>query len=374
MRIKPEEDVNQAPFFSWHANLIEVKGLGNNVILTNDNNRYVLVLTGLKQKHFNKLEQYISQAIRETFKAEYTKSEVADKYLEQAGDFVFTKTRNKSLLAKMNNSCDQFYRRFSSIDINSNIQAETGRLVSRVSVNPYKEDTFKPNEKLYNDLEAMHGSDIFDHRAMELMVTLDLETEQVTRKILVHPDMPFYGLHLMIQHSFGWLDHHLHSFSIYRPDTPEKEFKKTFGLPKEEYLPEMELVSSQEEMAYEDDTVKDKRLEIGTRLSDYLPAKIRYIYDYGDHWVHYIEVIKTHDHYEGQVPACLEGEGNTPPENVGGISGYQDFIEIYKDKNHPEHKEYKTWAESLNYKEFDIQEANEIIKRRLNSSFMYDFF
>lgn len=374
MKIKPEEDINQDPFFSWHANLLKIEGLGNVVILTNDNNQYTLVLTGLKQKHFNKLSRYIKQAIRETFKAEYIKPDVADKYLEQAGDFVFTKTKNRSLIAKMNNSCDQFYFSLDAIDINTIVQPESGRVVSLLDVRRDKHELFAPNEECYKNLEEMYGSDIFDHRALELMVTLDLETEQITRKIIVHPDIPFYALHLVIQGAFGWLNYHLHSFSIYREDTPEKEFRKLFGLPKKEYLPEMELVGSLEEMAYEDATVKDKRLEIGTRLSDYLPAKICYIYDFGDHWHHFIEVVKSHDHYEGPVPLCLKGKGNTPPEDVGGISGYQRFIEIFKDKKHPEHEEHKTWARSLNYADFDIEKANKRINREFTSSIMYEQF
>ena len=362
MKIKPEEGVNQDPFFSWHANLLKIRGLANLVVLTNDNSGYALVLTGLKQKHFKNLDQYILQALKETLKAESIKSAVVDQYLEQAGEIVFTKTKNRSLITRMNKACEEVYLLFDTININNIVQSETARRISRFLITKIKNHYIEPYQSFFKELKEKYGSGIFDRRLIEMLITLDLETEKITRKIAVNPNITFSKLHSVIQTVFGWQNQHLHSFSIYRPDTPEKEFKKSFGLPKEEYLPEVKFVSSIEELDDEDFTVKEKRIEAGERLSDYLPAKIRYIYDYGDYWVHYIEVIKTHDHYEGQVPACLEGKGNTPPENVGGVPGYREFIKIYKDKNHPKHEEYKTWAESLNYEEFDIQEVNKFIE------------
>ena len=46
--VKPKEAVEENSLFSWHANLIKLNRR-NTVVLVNDKNRYVIVLTGLKQ-------------------------------------------------------------------------------------------------------------------------------------------------------------------------------------------------------------------------------------------------------------------------------------------------------------------------------------
>ncbi len=48
-------------------------------------------------------------------------------------------------------------------------------------------------------------------------------------------------------------------------------------------------------------------------------------------------------------------------------------MEIINDKSHHEHEEYKTWATSLNYEEFDIEKTNDRIERKSKSSYMYDY-
>ena len=46
-------------------------------------------------------------------------------------------------------------------------------------------------------------------------------------------------------------------------------------------------------------------------------------------------------------PICLEGEGCCPPEDVGGIPGFEQFLEIMKDKSHPERESYIEWYGSI---------------------------
>ena len=48
-------------------------------------------------------------------------------------------------------------------------------------------------------------------------------------------------------------------------------------------------------------------------------------------------------------PKCVEGEGTCPPEDVGGIHGFEEFKAIMKDKDHPERESYIEWYGS----EFD---------------------
>ena len=97
-----------------------------------------------------------------------------------------------------------------------------------------------------------------------------------------------------------------------------------------------------EDMEYEDSTA--------TRLGDILPRggrrlRFEYEYDFGDSWRH--EVL-----FEGCVeaepgkkyPLCLEGARACPPEDVGGVWGYADFVEAIQNPDHEDHEGLLEWA------------------------------
>ena len=64
-----------------------------------------------------------------------------------------------------------------------------------------------------------------------------------------------------------------------------------------------------------------------------------YLYDFGDNWEH--EIILEHilpRETNVRYPRCIAGERACPPEDCGGIDGYQDLLEaIYI----PTHDEYE---------------------------------
>ena len=41
---------------------------------------------------------------------------------------------------------------------------------------------------------------------------------------------------------------------------------------------------------------------------------------------------------------CIEGARACPPEDVGGVWGYGDFLEAISDPNHESHAEMVEWA------------------------------
>ena len=61
-------------------------------------------------------------------------------------------------------------------------------------------------------------------------------------------------------------------------------------------------------------------------------------------------------------PQVLEGEGACPPEDVGGIGGYEEFLKAWNDPKHPEHDSVREWGEGMNYQPFDIVNTNELMK------------
>ena len=43
------------------------------------------------------------------------------------------------------------------------------------------------------------------------------------------------------------------------------------------------------------------------------------------------------------IPCCLAGKMACPPEDVGGIPGFYNFVEVMANKKHPEHKDMTEW-------------------------------
>lgn len=98
-----------------------------------------------------------------------------------------------------------------------------------------------------------------------------------------------------------------------------------------------------------------------TMLSDFLPSdgkklRFEYTYDMGDDWEH--EIL-----FEGclkpnpkvKYPLCLEGERACPPEDCGGVPGYEHLLEVLADETHEEHQEQLDWiGGGFDPEEFDL--------------------
>jgi hypothetical protein len=135
----------------------------------------------------------------------------------------------------------------------------------------------------------------------------------IWRRLELPADVSLAKLHRAIQIAFGWDDGHLHVF-----DTAHGEFgpaDSEFG------------VSSENRVTLEQVAPKEK----GT---------FRYIYDFGDDWNHDILVERVLDREDtASYPRCTGGRRAAPPEDCGGIWGYQCLLEILDDPSHPDHGE-----------------------------------
>jgi hypothetical protein len=95
--------------------------------------------------------------------------------------------------------------------------------------------------------------------------------------------------------------------------------------------------------------------------------RIEYLYDFGDDWRHRLELEDTLPAASRAVyPVCVGGECSAPPEDVGGPSGYEEFLEALSNPHHEEHEEVKAWVgRSFDPRAFSITEANERLCKRL---------
>jgi hypothetical protein len=177
-----------------------------------------------------------------------------------------------------------------------------------------------------------------------LQFRLSLEEVQPTiwRRIEVPDDCTLARLHRIIQAVMGWQDYHLHEFTI-------------AGLPYGDLETD------------EENRVRDERVFRLRAFHFAAGDRIDYEYDFGDSWRHVLEVEgKTAPIMPVTYPRCVEGENSAPPENVGGTSGYEEFLEAFFDPSHEEHQHMKSWVgRAFNPSAFSVGEANERLRQKL---------
>jgi hypothetical protein len=154
----------------------------------------------------------------------------------------------------------------------------------------------------------------------QLKVTLRDSHPAIWRRIQVPDTILLPHLHGVLQLAMGWTNSHLHSFQvgkrIFAEPSPDDAFR-----------------------------IIDYR---SVRLNQIAPAvadSLVYLYDFGDSWEHDIVV-------EEILPAkkemrhlrCLDGQRACPPEDVGGVWGYADFVKAIRNSRHPEHAEMLEWV------------------------------
>ena len=148
---------------------------------------------------------------------------------------------------------------------------------------------------------------------------VDIEP-RIWRRVELPLAMTLNEVHQVIQVVMGWSDYHLHEFNIgsatYGPSFPKDEFGDT----------------------------EDERMLTLSSIVDQGIKKIRYVYDFGDNWVHEISIgAKRIGADDIDYPVFLGGENSCPPEDVGGPLRYDDYLEAISDPNHEEHGAMLEW-------------------------------
>ncbi len=70
-----------------------------------------------------------------------------------------------------------------------------------------------------------------------------------------------------------------------------------------------------------------------------------YEYDFGDDWQHSVTLEKVMPRdVDTRYPACVAGRRACPPEDCGGIYGYQEFLEAVRNPAHEEHENMLEWV------------------------------
>lgn len=163
----------------------------------------------------------------------------------------------------------------------------------------------------------------------------------VWRRIQVPAKFSFWDLHVAIQDAMGWLDYHLHA---YRVRQKYKRRPLEIGIPLDDWDGEVVIPGWEA-------SISDYFTELGQTME--------YEYDFGDGWEH--ELL-----FEGillkekgvSYPRCIGGERACPPEDCGGVAGYERLLEIIRNPNHPEYEDHVAWLQGhgKNYYPYDPEQ------------------
>jgi hypothetical protein len=177
----------------------------------------------------------------------------------------------------------------------------------------------------------------------QLKITLRHSKPPIWRRFQAPSDMHLAKLHHVIQEVMGWTDSHMHQFkvgNIYYGTTYPDDFD---GVPE----------------------TRDERKARLSMLVSKPKAKFIYEYDFGDSWEHEVVLEKILPSESGtKYPVCLDGKRACPPEDCGGVWGYDGLLETIKDPNHPEHEEMLEWlGGDFDSEKFDVEAVNKALRR-----------
>lgn len=201
-----------------------------------------------------------------------------------------------------------------------------------------------------SDYDYSWLADTENMKSYHLTVTLQNSPIPVTRELVVPSTIEMTVFENILAIAMGWESRHL----------------SCFIKGKERYMSEDNMDAGD----MHDDEVE---MTDGMSLDELLLRKgssIKWEYDFGDSWTHEIKVTATsplerHD----SLGVRLEAAGNAcPPEDCGGVWGYQHLLEVLADKKHPEYKEIKQWVpRGFNPNKFNIKNAQKQIDKYLKN-------
>ena len=136
--------------------------------------------------------------------------------------------------------------------------------------------------------------------------------------MLVPGSVRLAKLHDIFQAAMGWTNSHLHNFTI---------GGELYGMHFDDYP---------------DEEIDEKEVMVLRAVGEH--RHFRYEYDFGDSWSHEVVV-------EGFVrlprglkyAVCLDGQNACPPEDCGGVGGYEELLEVLADPTHAEHNHLMGW-------------------------------
>lgn len=179
------------------------------------------------------------------------------------------------------------------------------------------------------------------NKSITFKIKLDYISPDISRVFKVNETEDLFSLHQIIQIVMGWESAHLFEFT-FQERRIGLVHDEDDGWESDEDLEDCESV-----------TLKDLDLKI--------KDKLMYVYDFGDDWMHQLQVIEITAE-ELDNPVCLKGERSCPPEDCGGPHGYMHLLHTLSNPKSPEYPELLEWiGEDFDPEYFDLEETNNLL-------------
>lgn len=144
----------------------------------------------------------------------------------------------------------------------------------------------------------------------QVTVDLDEASPRIWRQLEVASDTRLDELHPVLQVAMGWTNSHLHEFRMGSPRTAP---------PGERFAMDADLDEGEPGVPEADVRLDEVLRDVGDTLL--------YSYDFGDGWDHAVRLDAVVPRPDDGLPArCTGGGGACPPEDCGGVWGYQELL------------------------------------------------
>ena len=177
-------------------------------------------------------------------------------------------------------------------------------------------------------------------KKLNIKISLIDSDPEIYRIVEVPSNIRLENFADVINTAMGWEGYHLHLFqkgkTIYTAD---------------EYGDDL--------LFDPNNTVNSYSLSLGEILTR-KGSHIKYEYDFGDSWVHRItlESQQAYKKDETQGIFLIDGANACPPEDCGGIYGYQEMLEALKQPHSKAAKEYREWlGKNFNAHKFNAKKV-----------------
>lgn len=340
-----------SPLDTWYANLLRISRR-KCVLFTHAESLFSFLTFDASKARLKNLDAVFCERLQEAMMREGFDPSVIERLMGRYEDARYARTDNRKVLGSMNDLTSLYKHHILSqggadyCDLPATILK-----LNRVPFSPlggrYAIEKFSgllgierriSIEELIPAPWSGGPNDADPGAVYQLMVILRGSEPAIWRRLLVQ-DTTLNRLSDFLIAAMGWLGGHLHMFAA---------GGKRYSIPDPEWY---------------DEEMLDERT---ARLSDIVSVKQRsfiYEYDLGDSWQHEVLIENIGPPEPGRrYPVCLAGGLACPPEDVGGIDGFYEFLEAIGDPAHFEHDRMLTWVGGgFDPEAFDLDQANQAL-------------
>lgn len=95
-------------------------------------------------------------------------------------------------------------------------------------------------------------------------------------------------------------------------------------------------------------------------------GEFSYLYDFGDDWEHRLLLEDSaNPEPDAGYPRCTGGARCGPPEDVGSLPGYLEYLAALADPAHEQHEDMVEWRGPFDPERFDLDSTNRTLAREV---------